>query len=252
MAGVGYHLSVMKKLLSIEHEELYAKALKALSAAGVDHMLGGAMAIHFYTNWWRNTHDIDVYVVHEDLQKAMDALAAAGFEDLGEQAEGDREWIYHAGREAIIVDVIWRFANLANYISRDWIDRAPTGKFMGVDVKFLPLEEVVWIKTFVINRHRCDWPDVMRVIRAQCQRLDWDRLLEMVGEHWLLLAGLVDVFDWQYPESIGCIPMEVREKLIDKRKHYWDHPPKKEDGRELLLDPWLHQRADRYATWSDE
>ena len=244
--------NVMESLLSDEHEELYVKGLRALKDAGVDFMLGGAMAVHYYTNWWRNTHDIDIYIIHEDLESATKALAEAGFEDLGEQAEGDREWIYHAGQESIVVDVIWRFANLANFITRNWLERAPSGKFLGVDVKFLPLEEVVWIKTFVINRHRCDWPDVMRVIRAQCHNLDWDRLLGMLGEHWLLLAGLIDVFDWQYPESIDCVPRRVRDELIDRRRRYWEHPARQDDGRERLLDPWLHQRADVYAARGNE
>ncbi|MCX6344209.1 MAG: nucleotidyltransferase [Armatimonadetes bacterium] len=242
----------MEKRLSIENEALYIKALTALRDAGVNYMLGGALAVYYYTNWWRNTHDVDVYVVHEDLDLAMDALARAGFHDLGEQAVGDSEWIYHAGRESIIVDVIWRFANLANYVSLDWLERAPDCRFLGIDAKVLPPEEVVWIKAFVINRHRCDWPDVMRLIKNQCDNINWDRLLDMLGEHWLLLAGLVDVFDWQNPQSVNCIPRHIREEIARRRKDYWDNPPPLAEGRERLLDPWIHQRADRYATWCDE
>lgn len=237
-------------LLSDEHKELHTRALIALTDAGVDFMLGGAFAVYYYTNWWRDTHDIDMYIVHEDLDRATEALEKAGYHDLGEQAKGDREWIYHAGRESMIVDLIWRFANLANYVTRDWLDRAPKGRFLGVDVKFLPLEEVVWIKTFVINRDRCDWPDVMRVIKSQCRNLDWNRLLGLLAEHWLLLAGMIDVFDWQHPELIDCVPESVREELMFRRRDYWKHPPQVD--REQLLDPWLDQRADRYAVWRDE
>lgn len=242
----------MNELLSVEHQDLYTRALEALESAGIDFMLGGAMSMYYYTGWWRNTHDIDVYVVHEDVDSAVEALADAGFEDLGEQAAGDREWIYHAGQNAMIVDVIWRFANLANYVTVDWFQRAPQGKFLGRDTKFLPLEEAVWLKTFVINRHRCDWPDIMRVIQAQCQNLNWDRLLDLLGEHWLLLAGLVDVFDWQCPDSIECIPRHIRMEFIRRRKEYWEHPAKFEGGREQLLDPWINQRADIHAAWSNE
>ena len=77
-------------------------------------LFGEALAVYHYTGWWRSTHDIDVYVTRDAVEGARRALDTAGFADLGEQAAGDREWIYHAGKGAIIVDVIWRFANLAN------------------------------------------------------------------------------------------------------------------------------------------
>lgn len=225
--------------------------MDALCQAGVDFMVGGAFAVYHYTNWWRNTHDLDIYVVHEDVERAAKVLASVGFADLGEQAPGDWQWIYHSGKDGLILDVIWRFANLANYITDDWFDRASTGEFLGLNLRFLPLEELCWIKVFVINRHRCDWPDVMRVIRAQCQRLNWNRLLDLLGEHWLLLAALVDVFDWQHPDSMDCIPQGIRNELAAKREAYrLDHPVTV--SREHLLDPWLHQRADMYAIRRDE
>lgn len=233
------------------YRQMYVMALRALSESGIDYMLGGAFAIYYYTNWWRNTHDIDVYMVKDDVQTAARVLDTAGFVDIGEQAEGDREWIYHSCCDSVIVDVIWRFANLENYISRDWLARAPTGRFLGLDVKFIPLEEIVWIKTFVINRHRCDWPDVMRVFRAQCGNLDWDRLLELLDEHWLLLASLIDVFDWQHPDSVGCVPARIRHELADRRRQYVANPPRGIE-REHLLDPWIHYRKDKYALWRDE
>jgi len=241
----------MNDLFEFEDRELYIEAMNALTDAGVQFMVGGAFAVYHYTNWWRNTHDIDVYVVHEDVPQAAKALDLVGFKDLGEQAPGDRQWIYHSGKRGVIFDVIWRFANLANYITRDWFDRAGRGKFLGLDMCFLPLEELAWVKVFVINRHRCDWPDIMRIVHAQCRNLDWERLLDLLGDHWLLLQGFIAVFDWQHPDSINCIPGNVREELIRRYRKYLANPPEVV-GREHLLDPWLHQRADIYAVWRDE
>lgn len=241
----------MSDLFESSDRDLYIEALDALSSSGVPFMVGGAFAVYHYTGFWRNTHDIDVYVTHENVSRAAEALDSVGFIDLGEQAVGDRQWIYHSARNGLIFDVIWRFANLANYITADWFDRSSSGEFLGVDLRFLPVEELIWIKTFVINRHRCDWPDVMRIVRSQCQQLDWDRLMDLLGEHWLLLAGLVDVFDWQHPDSMGCIPDSIREELARRRREYPLHPPA-HVNREQLLDPWLHQRADKYAIRRDE
>lgn len=241
----------MNDLFDAEDRDLYVEALNALYRSGVRFMVGGAFAVYHYTNWWRNTHDIDVYVTQDDVTAAAEALESVGFVDLGEQAPGDRQWIYHSGKHGLIFDVIWRFANLANYITPDWFDRASTGEFLGMELSFMPLEELAWVKVFVINRHRCDWPDVMRIVQAQCRRLDWERLMNLLAEHWLLLAGFVDVFDWQHPGSVGCIPDSVREEMARKRLEYRRNPPA-DINREHLLDPWLHQRADVYAIRSDE
>ncbi len=234
-----------------QDRDLYMKALRALQDSGVRFMVGGAFAVYHYTNWWRNTHDIDVYVTQDQVQAAAEALSSVGFVDIGEQAAGDKDWIYHSGQKGLILDVIWRFANLVNYITDEWFSRASVGEFLGLHLNFLPLEELIWIKVFVINRHRCDWPDVMRLAQAQCQRLDWGRLMSLLGEHWLLLAALVDVFDWQYPSSMGCIPDSIRNELAEKRLKYRQNPPTVVD-REQLLDPWLHQRADFYAIRRNE
>ncbi len=246
----GYEVRDMNELVGQADRELYLEALSALNESGVAYMLGGAFAVYYYTNWWRDTHDIDVYVSPASVGEAAAALECVEFENLGEQAEGDEQWIYHAGKASIVVDVIWRFANLVEYITDEWFELAPSGKFLGLEVKFLPLEELVWAKSFVINRHRCDWPDIFRIIRAQCGDIDWDRLLDLVGEHWLLLAGMIDVFDWQHPSSVGCIPETIRDELAKRRRSYRASPPSEE--RECLLDPWLNQRNDGYAARRDE
>ena len=229
---------------------MYVEALTALERHSIKYMLGGAFAVYHYTGWWRSTHDMDIYVLPNGATSAVEALGTIGFIEQGEQAPGDMEWIRHTAKEDIIVDVIWRFANLSNFVSMEWFERASHGEFMGIRTTFIPLEELLWVKLFVINRHRCDWPDLMRVIKAQCGRADWLRLLELLGEHWLLLAALVDVFDWQYPSHIDCIPNELRDEFARRRRIYCQHPTNID--REYLLDPWLHLRADEYALRRNE
>lgn len=228
--------------ISWEDKDVYALALSKLNERGVDYMVGGAVAVHHYTGWWRATHDLDLYTTMDHVTPAATALAEAGFPDIGEQAPGDREWIYHARKGQAVIDVIWRFANLIDYVSPDWFARAPKGTFLGVDVAFVPIEELMWIKVFVINRHRCDWPDLMRIISAQCEQIDWDRLMGLLKDDWLLLSALVDVFDWQCPRSVGCIPDSVRRRFAELRQAYLANPPDVE--REGLLDPWLNLRGD--------
>ncbi|MEN6521021.1 MAG: nucleotidyltransferase [Armatimonadota bacterium] len=228
--------------VSVEHRDVYVQALESLAEHEVPFVLGGAFAVWFYTGRWRDTHDIDVFTTPENVPPAVDALTAAGFEDLGEQAEGDREWIHHAVKGDIIVDVIFKFANRVTTVADDWIERGKEGEFLGVSLKFMPVEELVHSKIFTMNKHRCDWPDIMRIFKANCTTFDWNRLLSMLGEHWLLFAGVIDVFDWQFPAESTCVPVEIRRELARRRLEY--KPAPDSPSRENLLDPWIHSRPE--------
>ncbi|MBI2842041.1 MAG: nucleotidyltransferase [Armatimonadetes bacterium] len=237
-----------EECIGTEHQVIYIQALESLAKSNVPFVLGGAFAVWHYTGAWRHTHDIDVFTSPEHVPAAVEALTQAGFADLGEQAQGDREWIYHAIKGEIIVDVIWKFANRITAVDQSWMERAQEGEVLGVKVKIIPIEELVWTKIFVMNRHRCDWPDVIRILRANCPTFDWNKLLNLLGEHWLLFAGVVDVFDWECPAASNCIPDYVRSELRKRREEY--RPDPSIPSREKLLDPWIHARPEDLCYWA--
>jgi hypothetical protein len=135
-------LDPTKECVKSDHQDVYVEALNSLIDSGVPFMVGGAFGVWYYTGRWRDTHDMDVFTAPEHVPAAAEALSEAGFEDLGEQAAGDREWIYHAIRGDIIVDVIFSFANRVTTVRDDWIERGPEAEFLGVKVKFMPIEEL--------------------------------------------------------------------------------------------------------------
>ena len=231
-----------KQCVETKHRDFYIQALDCLKEKDVPFMVGGAFAVWYYTGRWRDTHDMDVFTSPEHVPAAAAALSASGFEDLGEQAAGDREWIYHAVKGDIIVDVIFSFANRITTVAEDWIKRGPEGELLGVQVKFMPIEELVHSKIYTMNKHRCDWPDIMRILRTNCPTFDWRRFMDMLGDAWLLFAGLVDVFDWQFPADKHCIPDDIRLELIRRRLNY--EPDVSVGSREKLLDPWIHSRPE--------
>src|ERR1051326_7725307 len=59
----------------------YRDAIHALKAAGIRFLLGGGFALATYIGRWRNTKDIDFYIMEGDRDKAVEALSKAGFED---------------------------------------------------------------------------------------------------------------------------------------------------------------------------
>lgn len=219
---------------------IFKLALHTMNGAGIPYVIGGAFAIYHYTGIWRDTNDLDMYIDRGDLPGSADALAQAGFMDYGEMAAGDREWIYHSTREDVMVDLIWQTPNHLAPVDTNIHERGPTGEFLGVPVRFLPADVLVWAKIFTMNRHRCDWPDIFNVARACPRELDWYHLMFKLADNWPVLLAFVTMFDWAYPEEASCIPNQVRDELIRRKQH--QPPSRHEPTRESLLDPWIYTR----------
>jgi len=220
--------------------ETFQQALQALNKSNVPYVVGGAFALHHYTGVWRNTHDLDVYMERKDAPAAIDALSRAGFHDYGEMAAGDRQWIYHATKNRVLIDVIWQPPNHLSPVDESFYARSRQGTFLDVPVRFMPPDELMWAKIFTMNRHRCDWPDVFTLVRACPRTLDWQRLVRKLGEHWAVLLSFIILYDWTYPSDRQYIPQEIRDELLDKKMRM--PTVSEEPTREAILDPWIYSR----------
>ena len=218
----------------------FRRALEALNRSNVPYVVGGAFALYRYTGIWRNTHDLDIYLERKNVPVAVDALLRAGFRDYGEMAAGDREWIYHATKSRVLIDVIWQPPNHLSPVDESFYARSRQGTFLGVPVRFMPPDELMWAKIFTMNRHRCDWPDVFDLVRACPKTLDWQYLVRKLGEHWPVLLSFVILFDWTYPSEKQCIPQEIREELMNRKARM--PTISDEPTREAILDPWIYSR----------
>jgi hypothetical protein len=223
-----------------EEHRWYRRAIEALNRRGIRCMLAGAFGLYFHTGLWRNTKDMDLLVLPEDREDAIEAICGAGLRDLFPQEAYDREWIFRGTRDGIIVDLIWRLANKADEVGPDWFERAPHGTFLGLPVQYASAADMCWMKLFVFQAKRCDWPDLLNVIRGTQGHMDWNHLLQEVGEHWRLLCGLVDVFDWLCPAERHYIPRDFRQQLEALRRSDADAG---HASREDLFDTrsWLTQ-----------
>src|SRR5436190_23322201 len=86
---------------------IYERAISALRTTGRPFMLAGAFSLASYTGRWRNTKDIDFYVLPRDREPMIEALTAAGFADYYDKLPYVRHWIYRAYKDDCIVDIIW-------------------------------------------------------------------------------------------------------------------------------------------------
>ena len=192
---------------------VYLDAINAARAVGVDFLLGGAFGLAAYTGRCRNTKDLDFFVLPQEKQKLVDALTRAGFEDYYSKLAYDRGWIYRATRDEVIVDVIWQTPNRRSEVDHQWFARARKITLRGEKLQVIPAEELLAIKLYVLQRDRCDWPDLINLLYANCGTLDWEHILSRMNAETPLLNALLHIFTWVAPRHAECIPQWVREKF---------------------------------------
>src|SRR4051812_12020534 len=64
--------------ISEEEWDVYQSAIEVLRSTGVPFMLGGGFALATFAGHWRDTKDIDFYVMPKDREVVIAALTRAG------------------------------------------------------------------------------------------------------------------------------------------------------------------------------
>ena len=190
----------------------YREAMEVLNRAGVPFLVGGAFAFIHQAGIDKSTKDLDLFARPRDVQRLLEACAAAGYETelvfshwLAKirSPEGFIDFIFSSGKRVATVDD-W------------WFEHATTGAVLGVPVKIAPPEETLWSKAFVMERERYDGADVIHLILAHRERLDWQRLLARFGPHWRVLLAHLVLFGLVFPSERSRIPTWVMRELLQR------------------------------------
>jgi hypothetical protein len=192
---------------------VYQTAIDAARRVEVPFLLGGAFGLAAYTGRWRNTKDLDLFIRPENRERLVAALEAAGFSDYHARLAYDRNWIYRAVRDDVIVDLIWQTPNRRSVVDDAWFQHSRIFLVQRENLQVVPAEELLWIKLYVLQRDRCDWPDVINLLDATGADLDWDRLLDRLRADIPLLEGALKVFAWVSPNGAAKLPGRIRAKF---------------------------------------
>jgi hypothetical protein len=190
---------------------IYDEAIRAVRATERPFMLAGAFSLASYTGRWRNTKDLDFYILPQDREAFVEALSRAGFKDYFDTLAYDRQWIYRSIKGDCIVDIIWAHANQRAQVDEEWFEHAPEIHVRGQTLQVAPAEELLWCKLYVMQRDRCDWPDVLNLIHALGSDLDWEHLLNRLEKDLPLLAGVLNIYGWICPGNDLRLPASLRE-----------------------------------------
>ncbi len=195
---------------SSEEVDARASALRALGASAVPFLVAGAYAFGEYTGIFRDTKDLDLFLRVRDLGPAFAVLERAGFRT----ELTDPVWIGKAFRGPWYVDLIFSSGNGIAVVDDAWFEHARPARIMDVEVLLAPPEEMIWSKSFVLERERYDGADVNHLLRSCAKALDWTRLLARFDRYWEILFSHLLLFCFAYPGSRDAVPGWVMHELV--------------------------------------
>src|SRR3954464_2431339 len=131
----------------------------ALRDAEIPFVLGGGFAA------WANgappsDHDLDLVLKPEDADRALAALAEAGFKI----EKPPEEWLYKAWDGDILVDLIFRPQGYE--IDDDVIERSPFENVESVRMRVMSPSDLLVSKLLALREHEVDYDSVLEVARS--------------------------------------------------------------------------------------
>ncbi|HEU4682078.1 MAG TPA: nucleotidyltransferase [Gemmatimonadales bacterium] len=205
-------LAPTQSLVETPSRVFYREAMEVLNRAGVPFLVGGAFAFIHQAGIDKSTKDLDIFARPRDVQRLLEACAAAGYEtDLVFS-----HWLAKIRSSEGFIDVIFNSGNGVAAVDDEWFEHATAGEVLSVPVKIAPPEETVWSKAFVMERERYDGADVVHLILAHGERLDWGRLLARFGPHWRVLLAHLVLFGFIFPSERSRVPGWVMEDLVQR------------------------------------
>lgn len=142
------------------------EVIAALRSEDVPHLLIGGIG-SFALARPRVTHDIDVFVRPDAVDRSLAALERAGFET----GIHDPAWLAKGHKGGVLVDVIFRSTGDI-YLDAEMMERSQTIEYKGVSAEIVAPEDLLVIKALATTEHTFHhWYDALAII-SRCD-LDW-------------------------------------------------------------------------------
>jgi predicted nucleotidyltransferase len=218
----------------------YRRALRVLTDANVQFLVGGAFAHACFTGIRRSTKDLDLFIRREDYERVARLMQAEGWRtDLTYP-----HWLakVYAGED--FIDLIFNSGNGLTPVDERWFHDNARADILGVPVRVANMEEGLLSKAFIMERERYDGADVAHTIQANAERIDWKGLVERFGPHWRVLLAHLTLFGFIYPGERHRVPAWVLDTLMQRLAAETRQPPEEDRhvcaGTLLSREQYLH------------
>jgi Nucleotidyl transferase of unknown function (DUF2204) len=199
----------------------YRQVVETLQHSGVPILIGGTCAYAHYTGIRRSTKDLDLFVRQGDWDWIQQVLRNAGYST----ELCFPHWLGKVRYRDAFVDLIFNSGNGISPVDDAWFQHAETAKLLGVSARFVPVEETVWTKAFVMERERYDGADVAHLIRSRARQINWQRLRQLFGPHWRVLLSHLVLFGFVYPAHRSLVPARLMRELTQRLMREVEKPP---------------------------
>jgi hypothetical protein len=194
------------------------EALRYLIDCHAAYLVGGTHAYQAHTGIHARTTDLDLFVKEADRDHVLDLLHERGWEAIAQLPH----WLTKVRRGDAVIDVIDGSANGVAKVDDLWFRHSLPGHVLGVDVRLVPVEEMIWAKAFTMDKYRFEGADVAHLLLTQAERMNWDRLLWRFGRHWRVLLGHLLFFGYIYPDKRSLVPNLLVDTLLVLLRHEHD------------------------------
>ena len=199
---------------------------------GCSYAVAGAFALRQHTGICRFTKDLDVFLTTGAASEVLPI-----FEQRGFHCEVcDSIWLAKVHRNGYFVDFITGMSNGIIVVQDSWIQHAYPAEVCGVSSRVLAPEEMVASKLFVTRRERFDGADIAHIIFALKGKLDWNRILQLAGDHWELVLWNLILFKYVYPAHADYVPQDLWRELIGRLANNVQSPGAPPRFRGTLVD----------------
>jgi len=219
-------------VLPKEQAELFRDVLSWFEKSGKPYAVAGAFALRQHTGICRYTKDLDIFLSTENATEALACLQRHGFE----VEVCDPIWLAKARRGEFFVDLITGMSNGVISVDLSWIERAIPANVLDIDSRVLAIEELIVSKLFVTRRERFDGGDIAHLVYAARGHVNWDRVMELTGEHWEVLLWNLMLFHYVYPAHADFVPKALWEDLMARFANEVRSPDPKAKFRGSLID----------------
>jgi hypothetical protein len=190
----------------------YREVLSTLVKAHVPFLIGGAFAYCRHVGIDRRTKDLDLMIEEETWPELARVLRAAGIFTK----RTFPHWLGKALSPSGQVDIIFNGGSGLTPVDAECFAYGVPASVLGFSAMLCPVEEMIWSKAFIMERERFDGGDVLHLLRAHADRLDWQRLCRRFSGHEAVLRAHLVLFAYAYPSEASRIPGWVEGMLAER------------------------------------
>ena len=157
--------------ISKRFNEILQETVEAMEEAGIRYVFIGGIASGGLGRP-RSTHDIDLFVVPEEAEMALKALAKHGFQT----EKTDPHWLFKGKKNDILVDIIFKSKGEI-YLDQEMYQKMITAEFHGKRLRLVAPEDLLIIKAAAHSELTpSHWHDAIALLSYA--NIDWNYLVK--------------------------------------------------------------------------